>query len=214
MYWPCVIIIDHLRDRGNAFGPRDSVGEMKSAFERALERAEKLGKLSPEEIKESKEKEFISIGRAKVEQYLGHGYGHILEEEMARYSGEEKDIVVKAALSRLVEAIDLGSVETAERAMAGILALKEEGEIGQIAGQIKGLFEEYKQAEKDRYEKEKGEVEREEGELLRQLGISGSAVGEINLEASETWREILGGLYSEFDQRLHQLKEQLLKTVS
>jgi len=108
----------------------------------------------------------------------------------------------------------LGSGETAERAMAGILALKGEEEIGPIAGQIKDLFEEYKQAEKDRYEKEKGEVEREERELLRQLGISGSAVGEINLEASETWKEVCGALYSEFDQRLHQLKEQLLKTVS
>ena len=214
MYWPCVIIIDHLRDRGNAFEPRDSVGEMKSAFERALERAEKLGKLSPEEIKESKEKEFSPIGRALVEQYLGHGYGHILEEEMARHSGEGKDIVVKAALSRLVEAIDLGSGETAERAIGGILALKEEGEVGQIAGQIRSLFEEYKQAEKDRYEKEKGGVEREERELLRQLGISGSAVGEINLEASETWRQILAALYSQFDQRLNQLKEQLLKVVS
>jgi len=214
MYWPCVIIIDHLRDRGNAFEPRDSVGEMKSAFERALERAEKLGKLSPEEIKESKEKEFILIGRALVEQYLGHGYGHILEEEMARYSGEEKDIVVKAALSRLVEAIDLGSGETAERAIGGMLVLKKEGEIGQIAGQIKSLFEEYKQAEKDRYEKEKGGVERKERELLRQLGISGSAVGEINLEASGTWRQILADLYSQFDQRLHQLKEQLLEMVS
>jgi len=189
------------------------VGEMKSAFERALERAEKLGKLSPEEIKESKEKEFVSIGRALVEQYLGHGYGHILEEEMARYSGEEKDIVMKAALSQLVEAIDLGSGETAERAIGGILTLKE-GEVGQIAGQIKGLFEEYKQAEKDRYEKEKGEVERRELELLRQLGITGSAIGEINLEASEPWKDILGGLYSEFNQRLHQIKEQLLKTVS
>jgi len=190
------------------------MGEMKSAFERALERAEKLGKLSPEEIKESKEKEFIPIGRALVEQYLGHGYGHILEEDMARYSGEGKDIVVKAALSRLVEAIDMGSGETTERAIGGILALKEEGEIGQIAGQIRSLFEEYKQAEKDRYEKEKGEVERRELELLRQLGISGSAIGEINLEASETWKEICGALYSEFDQRLNQLKEQLLRIVS
>jgi hypothetical protein len=187
---------------------------MKSAFEKALERAERLGKLSPEEIRESKEKESIPIGRALVEQYLGHGYGHILEEETARYSGEEKDIVMKAAISRLVEAIDLGSGETAERAIGGILALKGEGEVGQIAGQIKGLFEEYKQAEKDRYEKEKGEVEREERELLRQLGITGSAIGEINLEASETWRGICGGLYSQFDQRLNQLKEQLLKMVS
>lgn len=194
--------------------PRDAVAEMKSAFEKALERAERLGKLSPEEIREGREKEFTPIGRALAEHYLGHGYGHILAEEMAKYSGEEKDVVMKAALSRLVEAIELGNYEATERAIAGILALKGEGEIGPIPEQIKSLFEEYKQAEKDRYEKGKGEIERKERELLRQLGISGSAIGEINLEASETWEEISGELYSQFDQRLNQLKEQLLKIVA
>jgi len=188
------------------------VAEMKSAFEKALERAERLGKLSPEEIRESREKEFTPVGRALAEHYLGHGYGHILAEEMAKYGGEEKDIVMKAALSRLVEAIELGNYETTERAIAGILVLT--GEIGPIPGQIKSLFEEYKQAEKDRYEKGKGEIERKERELLRQLGISGSAIGEINLEASETWKEIRWELYFEFDQRLNQLKAQLLKMVA
>ena len=190
------------------------MAEMKSAFEKALERAERLGKLSPEEIRESREKEFTPIGRALAEQYLGHGYGHILEEEMARYGGEEKDVVMKAALCRLVEAIELGNHEATERAMGGIVALKGEAEVGPIQKQLTSLLEEYKQEEKDRYEEEKGEMERKERELSQELGISGSAIGEINLEASETWKEICRELYSQFDQRLDQLKEQLLQMAS
>ena len=57
------------------------MGEMKSAFEKALERAEKLGKLSPEEMRGRKEAEYAPIGRAIADRYLRHGHNEILEEE-------------------------------------------------------------------------------------------------------------------------------------
>jgi len=188
--------------------------EMKSAFEKALERAEKLGKLSPEEIKKRKEEEYTPVGRALVDNYLGHGYVQFLEEEANRYGGEEKDIVRKAALSRLVEAIDLGNYEASERAMEGVLALGGGKLIGEVRQQIKDLLAEYERAEEAKYEEQKVEVERRERELLHQLRISGSALGEINLEASETWREVSQKLCSQFDQQLQQLKEQLVKNAA
>jgi len=188
--------------------------EMKSAFDRALERAERLGKLSPEEAKRRKEEEYTPVGRALVDRYLGHGYVQFLEEEANRFGGEEKDIVRKAALSRLVEAIDLGNYEASERAMEGVLALGGGKLIGEVRQQIKDLLAEYEKAEEAGYEEQRGEVERQERELLHQLRISGSAVGEINLEASETWREFSREIYSQFDQRLQQLKEQLVKNIA
>ena len=36
------------------------MGEMKSAFERALEKVDKLGKLSPEEMREREEEEMVT----------------------------------------------------------------------------------------------------------------------------------------------------------
>jgi len=188
--------------------------EMKSAFDRALERADRLGKLSPEEAKRRKEEEYTPVGRALVDRYLGHGYVQFLEEEANRFGGEEKDIVRKAALSRLVEAIDLGNYEASERAMEGVLALGGGKLIGEVRQQIKDLLAEYEKAEEAGYEEQRGEVERQERELLHQLRISGSAVGEINLEASETWREFSREIYSQFDQRLQQLKEQLVKNIA
>ena len=55
---------------------------------------------------------------------------------------------------------------------------------------------------------------RRERELLHQLRISGSAVGEVNVEASEAWKGLSRELYSQFDQRLQQLREQLLNKVA
>lgn len=190
------------------------MGEIKSAFEKALEKAERLEKLSPEEMRERKGEEYAPIGRALADRYLGHGYGEILGEEANKHSGEERDIVTRAALSRLVEAMELGNYEITQRAMEGILVLKGKEKFGEVKDQIKSLFDEYKQAEKERYEEEKGEIERKERGLLHQLRISGSAVGEINLEASETWEEICQELYSRYDKILEDLKVQLLQAVA
>ena len=110
--------------------------------------------------------------------------------------------------------VDLGDYEVSERAMAGIPVLSGEELVGEVRQQIKDLLAEYKRAEEAKYEEQKAEVERRERELLHQLRISGSAVGEINLETSETWKGFSRELYSQFDQRLQQLKEQLLKNVA
>jgi len=47
-----------------------SVGEIKSAWELAMEKAERLGKLSPDERSRQKEEEYRSIGQTLVEKYL------------------------------------------------------------------------------------------------------------------------------------------------
>jgi hypothetical protein len=187
---------------------------MKSAFDKALERAERLGKLSPEEMRKRKEEEYTPVGRALADRYLGHGYVQFLEEGVNRYGGEERDVVRRAALSGLVEAIDLGDHEGSERAMEGILILSGEESVGEVRPQIRDLLAEYDGAEEAKYEEQKGEVERRERELLHQLRISGSAVGEINVEASETWKLLSQELHSRFDQRLQQLKGQLLNNVA
>jgi len=186
------------------------MAEMKSAYEKALERAEKLGKLSPEEMRERKQTEYAAIGQATADRYLGHGQKQIFEEEVNRYSGDEKVIVIRAALSRLVEAIDLENNELTEKATDGMLVLKGKGEFGEINEKIMSLLKEYREAEKQKYQAEGKRIERWERELLHQLRISGSAVGEINLKASEAWERISQELYSRFNEKLLDLKGELL----
>ncbi len=188
--------------------------EIKSAFDRALERAERLGRPSPEETRRSKEGEYTPIGRALAERYLRHGYVQVFTEEVDRYGGEEKGTVIRAALYRLVEAMDLGDREVTRRAVDGILAFSVREDLDQIKSQIEAVFEEYRRAEGERYEVERGDMERKERELLHRLGISGSAIAEINIDASEVWQERARELHSHYDERLEQLKRQLLEVIA
>jgi len=189
------------------------MGEMKSAFEKAMERAEKLGKLSPEEMRERKQAEYNPIGRALAERYLGHGQKRVFKEEANRYSGDEKGIVIRAALLRLGEAIDLENDELTEKALAGMLVFKAKEKMGEINEKIRSLLREFREAQQQKYEGEKERIERGEKELLHQLRISGSAVGEINLKASEAWERISQQLCSRFNERLVDLKGELLSLL-
>ena len=47
------------------------MGEIKSAWEIAVERVEGLGKLSPEELRRQKEEEYALIGQVLADKYLG-----------------------------------------------------------------------------------------------------------------------------------------------
>ena len=192
------------------------MGNMKSAFERAWERAEGLGKLTPQEIRERKEEEFTLIGQGLAQRYLEHGHLDVLQEGVDRYDAEEKEIATKAALSSLVAAIEIeiGDYETAARAMAGISTLKGNGPIREIAEEVRAIFQELEQAKQQRYEKIQGQLQREERDILHQLRISGSAIDEVNLEVSGAWDRAYAELRSQFGERVHQLKKELLELLS
>jgi polyhydroxyalkanoate synthesis regulator phasin len=186
------------------------MGEIKSAFERAWERAEGLGKLSAEEIQHRKEEEFAPLGRGLAGRYLEHGYAEILIEGLSKYGDEEREIVVKAALSRLVQAIELENGEITTRALKGIIALKGNEELGQVEERIRDVCQGYEQARQQQVEQERERIERDKREVLHQLRISGDAVGGINLKASAAWADIAHELYSRYDKMLRQLRQELV----
>lgn len=186
------------------------MGEMKSAFEKAMEKAEKLGSLSPEEMRERKEAECTTLGRAIAARYMGHGHKQLLKEEVGRYSGDERGIVMGAALSRLVEAVDLESGDLIERALEGLVTLKGKGEVMEVTENIKGLLQEFRDVKQQKYEIEKEGIEKDERELLHRLRIAGTAVGAINLKSSEAWAMLSTELESQFSQRMEALKRELL----
>ncbi len=192
--------------------------ELKSAFDRAMERVEQVGKLSPEEMRERREAEYTPAGRAIAERYLEHGHENLFREEVNKHVGDEGDIISRAALVRLVESIDLTSYETAERAMKGVLALAGESDAGGFNGIIAGiidsmvgLFKEFGEELQHKYNSEKEGVEGEERGLLHRLRISGSAVGEMNMAASETWGAVYRDFSASFRERLEALKKELVR---
>ena len=66
-----------------------------------------------------------------------------------------------------------------------------------------------REAKQAKYEQEREHVERRERELLHQLRISGTAVGDINLQTSKEWARTSQELLSQFDARLEELKREL-----
>lgn len=188
--------------------------ELKSAFDRAMERAERMGKLSPEEMRERKVTEFTPAGRAIAERYLQHGHENLFVEDVNKHTGDEGDIISRAAMGRLVESIDLASYEAAERAMKGVLALSGEGGAGEVGGIIEsilGLFQDFGEEVQRKYSSERAKLDAEERELLHQMRISGSAVGQINLAASESWGRIYREFSAPFVERLEALKAELVR---
>jgi len=183
------------------------VGEIKSAWELAMEKAERLGKLSPDERSRQKEEEYRSIGQTLVEKYLaGLGLWQ-LEVELEKYSTDYREGVKAALISRLADALVLGDDERLERIIAGILTVapdKREN-VEAIRSQLTQLFEEYGEveAEADR------EMEKSAKDILHQLRISGSAIGEVNPRVVPGCQLLLNALAKPHAETLEGLKKSL-----
>ena len=72
------------------------MGEIKSAWELAMEKVEKLGKLSPEELRRQKEDKCGSIGQVLAEKYLSGSSLRELKTELDKQKGEERELVMAA----------------------------------------------------------------------------------------------------------------------
>jgi predicted RNA-binding protein len=181
------------------------MGEIKSAWEIAQAKADKLGKLSAEEERQQKEERFSQIGTAIAQRYLGHGDRQNILADISQYSTEEKLIISRTIISELAQSIHLRSHDRLERIAQGILCLKPEAE-GTIQ-QISQLSQEYKQAER----KIRQEIEAKVKQTLHQMRISGSAIGDTNIEAKQEWQQSLQKLVQPFQERLDALKGELCR---
>ena len=72
-------------------------------------------------------------------------------------------------------------------------------------GKIKELFQEYREAEKEKRQ----EIERTGSEILHQLRISGTAISQINVQAKDEWQKKLSELSRPYEERLSGLKQEL-----
>lgn len=95
------------------------------------------------------------------------------------------------------------------RVMEGISTLSDDART--LEAKRVSLITEYKEAERQAYEQNKRRMDRRGAELLDELAISGSAIGEVKLGDSEAWEEIQEELSSRFDNRLQELKQELLE---
>jgi hypothetical protein len=185
------------------------MSEMKSAWELAQERANRLGKLSAEEKEEQEKQTYRQIGQALAQKMMEGSPGLDVAAELSKYAENGREAIERAIIEHLVEAIEL----TAAKGIAGAKEII--GAIGSLkpelqprAEEVGQLIQEYELAEQNIRQ----ELESQTRETLHQLRISGTAVGAINIEDDPQWQLARQGLVESYAPRLNALKQALLGT--
>jgi hypothetical protein len=199
------------------------MGELKSAWEIAQEKADRLGKLSPAEMQQQREQECRQIGTAIAQKYLDSPQPLPLAIELNKYQ-DKKDLVRQATLIHLTQAIDLeswsgtspdstrhdrsgGAYPRLEKIAQGIATLEPKSQ--PIIERIRELAQEYEQLA----DKARQAIETSQRETLHQLRISGTAVGNINIEATPQWQQSCHRLAEPLESRLDSLKQELINSI-
>jgi len=183
--------------------------ELKSAWEIAQERANRLGKLSAEEQAQQARERYHQIGQALAQKWLDHSQPLDISAELAGHTAEERNIIKQAVIQRLAEVIELAAnrdINIIRKAIEGIGNLGPDLQPG--AEEMRKLVQEYEGAE----HKIRQELEIKYRETLHKLRISGTAVDAINVEATAEWPVARQELVEDFTPRLNTLKQGLFRS--
>jgi hypothetical protein len=183
------------------------MGELKSAWEIAQERANRLGKLSAEEKEQQERQEYRQIGQVLAQKWLDSSRQVDMTAELNKYEEKERDIIKQAIIKHLVEAIEFTTtqgINSVKRVVEAISSLRPE--LQPKAEEIGQLVQEYAEAE----QKIRQDLESNYRETLHQLRISGTAVDAINIETNNQWQLARQELVEAFTPRLNDLKQALI----
>lgn len=181
--------------------------EMKSAWEIAQERVNRLGRLSGDEQEQQERERYRQIGQALAQRWLDGSRQTDVNAELDRHDEKGRKIITQGLIRRLTEAIDLAndrSIDDKKRVVQAIGIV--EPRLQPKADELAELLQQYQEAE----QKLRGELEVDYRETLHRLRISGTAVGAINLEASGEWQLARSELIAAFAPRLSALKQALV----
>ena len=184
------------------------MGDIRSAWEIAQEKAGKLGELSPEERNKHREDRCNQLGKSLAEKYLEKGDAKRLETELNKQDDADKELMGRAVIERLVEGIDLRNSLMLDKISQGISHITR-GKTTETINKLKELAQEYDEAD----EKEREEIDKVGKELLHQMRISGTAISRVNILAKTEWQEKISRLDRPFENRLNELKQELLNSV-
>jgi len=183
------------------------MGELKSAWEIAQEKANRLGKLSAEEKEQQEKQRYRQIGQVLAQKWLDSSQQLDMTTELNKHEEKERDIIKQAVIEHLVEAIEFTTTRGINSVKKVIEAINSLGpELQPKAEEIGQLVQEYEEAE----QKIRRELESNYRETLHQLRISGTAIDAINIEADHKWQLARQGLVETFTPRLNDLKQALM----
>jgi len=186
---------------------------IKSAYEKALERAEKIT-VSPEQLEAM---EYAPKGSQAASQYM-RDKNFILEEEFKKYGEKLQKHLRAGAEETFLSNIRLPENEAAkennQRAFEGILALKKDKKsISQLFGEMEYLFNYYAKAKNQNYQNLKANMNKRfaatQQALERQLGTKVNLDLEKQPEFLQEWRKILNNINAQYENHLKEQKEKI-----
>lgn len=193
------------------------MSEMKSAFEKAMERAERLGKASEEDVRKWK---YRPEGERLAAEYLRDECDLVIE--VGKYDDTVRQDVIEGAQAILVNNIDLPRTDLAKKqnkkAMEAIKELKRDKVgIENVYTKMRRVFNHYEQeGEQQRrqvYEEIKRDVEAKMRQAVQQQ-LGPSAPTRINVEAQpqfqQEWRRALAQMDSQYTKLLDEYKREML----
>jgi hypothetical protein len=184
------------------------MSELKSAWEIAQERANRLGKLSAEEKEQQERQSYHQIGQALVQKWLDSSQQLDITGELNKHEEKERNIIKQAVIEHLVESIDLTTTQDMNSVKGVIATISSLGpELQPKVEEISQLVQEYEEAE----QKIRQELEDNCRKTLHQLRIAGTAVDSTNIEANHQWQVARQGLIEALILRLNDLKQALIR---
>lgn len=191
--------------------------EIKSAWEKAMEKVEKLGKASEEELKRL---EYIPLGNILAAQYLREE-DYDLGAELTKYKGTGiRKYIIQGIQETLIRNIalprDNRAKETTKRAMVGIRLIKEnKNQLQAVFDLMNNLFNYYEQARQQTYIQLRQNFEVKFQEVTKavqqQLGAKVTIQPELQPQFQEEWRKISVQLDAQYEKVLEEHKEQILQ---
>ena len=194
------------------------MGEVKSAFEKAMEKVEKLGKASPEELKRM---EYVPRGNVIAARYL-RGELTDLRVELLQHGVDDRGYILEGVLETLLRNICLPRYprtrQTNSKAMEGILALKQNRKsVKDVFDHIEHLFTYYEASQQQVFVRLKQEFEVRLGETRRtleqQLGTKVKIDVERHPQFQQEWRKVEVELDAQYEKVLQEHKQRLLSVA-
>ncbi len=193
------------------------MGEIKSAFEKAMEKVEKIGEASEEELMKWK---YTPKGQRLAVEYLKEECN--LTAELGKYEEETRRFVVEGAQEVLLRSIGLPLNEFAKknsrRAMEAIKALKrDKASLENVYSKIRRIFAHYEQeGEQQRrqaYETLKQDFQMKiQQAIQQQTGVPAGVKIDVERQPQfqEEWRRTLAQLDSQYQKLLEEYKQEIL----
>lgn len=192
--------------------------EMKSALERAMERADRLGKASEEDRRKW---QYLPEGEKLAAEHMKGGSDLLIE--LGKYDDDARPHVAEGAQKVLVGSMDLPRNDVAKarnkKAMEAIKELKRD-KVGveNVFTKIRRVFNHYEQeGEQQRgqaYEEVKRDVEAKLRQAMQQSGQE--APEKMNVESQpqfqQEWRRAVSQLDSQYINLLDEYKQEIIGT--